>query len=154
MKKTPNLLPKKISDCIVVALKDLDAAKAAGMKVDMKDWYYRDTMGVCSVCLAGAVLAREFDLDKAEVLHPGSELLSEHDSDRLRELNRLRSGFRRSADVGTGITMNAYPLFGFWQDSFEYDSTGIPPGTFGDKDTKAWRREMAKMAKYLKSKGY
>jgi hypothetical protein len=39
-----NLLPKKLSDCIDVALKDLDDAKKLGFKVDMGRWYSRGEM--------------------------------------------------------------------------------------------------------------
>ena len=99
-KQPPRLLPDKLSDCLEVALADLDAAVKAGMRVNMDSWYFRDG-DVCAVCLAGAVVAREFDLDPGEGAAPSSlfsrGFITVKDLRRLRALNHLREGVIRLA---------------------------------------------------------
>jgi hypothetical protein len=58
MKKLPN----KLSRLLLVALEDLEALEARGVEIDMSAWVtYRgaeNNFEPCSVCLAGAVMAR------------------------------------------------------------------------------------------------
>lgn len=50
-------LPGKPSELIRVALKDLRAAeKAKNLKIDMGHWVAKKPDGVCTVCMAGAVM--------------------------------------------------------------------------------------------------
>lgn len=139
-----NLLPNKLSDCIDVALKDLDAAKALGFKVNMGNWY-RNEGKTCTVCLAGAVIAREFDLDKYEdagpyTLYVIDNLISEHDYDRLHALNLVREGY-----VGEAL------------DRMDCELKSLLPiyniSSIGNKDTKQWRKDMLNIRDYLREQG-
>lgn len=59
-----NKLPDIPSELITLALNDLlKVEKRKGYKVDMSVWHEPDNK-VCLVCLAGAVLACEYGLDK------------------------------------------------------------------------------------------
>jgi hypothetical protein len=136
-----NLLPNKLSDCIDVALKDLDAAKKLGFKVDMNSWYQRKGK-TCTVCLAGAVIAREFDLDNYESVGPSSlctyrRLITKHDENRLYALNLLRQGF-----VSMAVSF--------------VDTVDNLPHTMlssGNLDTKEWRKDMHNIRDYLREQG-
>jgi len=142
-----NLLPNKLSDCIDVALKDLDAAKKLGFKVNMKRWYQRRDK-TCTVCLAGAVLAREFDLDKHEELGPENAywdgLISDHDYDRLQALNLVRIGW--VLDALNQIDPVHHSPGGVVENYFTLSSTG-------DRDTKEWRKNMFYLRDYLREQG-
>jgi len=139
-----NLLPNKLSDCIDVALKDLDAAKKLGFKVDMNRWYRRHDK-TCTVCLAGAVLAREFDLDAGEDAGPATlfltdNLITNHDYQRLHALNLVREGYVEEA-----------------LDRMELGFKSLPPiyniSSIGNKDTKRWRKDMLSIRDYLREQG-
>jgi len=139
-----NLLPNKLSDCIDVALKDLDAAKALGFKVNMGNWY-RNEGKTCTVCLAGAVMAREFDLDKYEdagpyTLYFTDNLITNHDYQRLHALNLVREGYVEEA-----------------LDRMELGFKSLPPisniSITGNKDTKEWRKDMLSIRDYLREQG-
>ena len=139
-----NLLPNKLSDCIDVALKDLDAAKKLGFKVDMNRWYQRKGK-TCTVCLAGAVMAREFDLDNYEEAGPATlfltdNLISEHDYQRLHALNLVREGYVEEAldrlDIEAKLDLYRFPMAGL-----------------GAKDTKEWRKDMLSIRDYLREQG-
>lgn len=141
-----NLLPKKLSDCILVALDDLTAAKKAGMVVDMSQWYTKTSLGTCTVCLAGAVLAREFDLDEGECLFVpelSRQVVSRHDSKALLALNFVRSGNIAQALQTFYPDHPVNDLIG--DDAYFRSHDG------GHKDTPQWRRDMKKIAKTLKS---
>lgn len=56
-------LPAKPSALLKLALSDLLwAEKRADIKIDMSEWFTRDNDGVCTVCMAGAVMARTLKL--------------------------------------------------------------------------------------------
>jgi len=150
-----NLLPNRLSDCIDVALKDLDAAKKLGFKVDMSNWYTRNAE-TCTVCLAGAVLAREFDLNVGEDVGPFTlfqfnNLINHHDYLRLHSLNSLRVG-----DVDGALAMMDGRYCDAdtsrYDDSFDTDIS-FRMKTTGFTDTKQWRKDMNNIAKYLREKG-
>jgi len=139
-----NLLPNKLSDCIDVALKDLDAAKALGFKVNMGNWY-RNEGKTCTVCLAGAVIAREFDLDAGEdagpyTLYFTDNLITNHDYQRLHALNLVREGYVEEA-----------------LDRMELGFKSLPPisniSITGNKDTKEWRKDMLSIRDCLREQG-
>ena len=139
-----NLLPNKLSNCIDVALKDLDAAKALGFKVNMGNWY-RNEGKTCTVCLAGAVIAREFDLDAGEdagpyTLYFTDNLITNHDYQRLHALNLVREGYVEEA-----------------LDRMELGFKSLPPisniSITGNKDTKEWRKDMLSIRDCLREQG-
>jgi len=139
-----NLLPKKLSDCIDVALKDLDDAKKLGFKVDMGRWYSRGEK-TCTVCLAGAVLAREFDLDEFEevgptTLYDSDGLITEHDAERLHALNQLRGG-----NINEALHMVGRSKF--------FSPPDIDTQSTGNMDTKQWRKDMSNIRDYLRKLG-
>jgi len=140
-----NLLPNKLSDCIDVALKDLDAAKKLGFKVDMNRWYQRKGK-TCTVCLAGAVMAREFDLDNYEEAGPATlfltdNLISEHDYDRLHALNLVREGLVVEALARLDDVPEVWP------------ANTLTMLSTGNTDTKAWRKDMLNIRDYLREQG-
>jgi hypothetical protein len=140
-----NLLPNKLSDCIDVALKDLDAAKKLGFKVNMGNWY-RNEGKTCTVCLAGAVMAREFDLDKYEDAGPATlfltdNLISEHDYDRLHALNLVREGLVVEALARLDDVPEVWP------------ANTLTMLSTGNTDTKAWRKDMLNIRDYLREQG-
>jgi len=140
-----NLLPNKLSDCIDVALKDLDAAKKLGFKVNMNRWYQRKGK-TCTVCLAGAVMAREFDLDNYEEAGPATlfltdNLISEHDYDRLHALNLVREGLVVEALARLDDVPEVWP------------ANTLTMLSTGNTDTKAWRKDMLNIRDYLREQG-
>ena len=66
-----NKLPNKPSKLLKLALKDLKAVEADGRyMVDMEVYHTQLSEGVCSVCLAGAVMAFSLGAHREEGLSP------------------------------------------------------------------------------------
>lgn len=88
-----NPLPEKLSDCILLALEDLERVeKDARYTVDMDTWHKAN--GVCRVCLAGAVISGLVNdpcisVSPIDVLGPSSSQLC--------ALDAVRLGFVRGA---------------------------------------------------------
>lgn len=55
-------LPEKMSDLLELAVRDAQAAEAAGAILDMGTWYSAN--GTCRVCMAGAVLQQTIGFDR------------------------------------------------------------------------------------------
>ena len=87
----------KPSKLIRMALSDLEAAVADGAEVEMGEWYAKNKDGQCFVCLAGAVLYKDFELDPGESLWgPGylgrRKMISRRKIDQLKAIDRFRMG--------------------------------------------------------------
>ena len=69
-------LPNKPSELILVALHDLELCEAdKNYKIDMGDWHAHNiSNNKCYVCLAGAVMAKNLDVDKAKYIHDPDDL--------------------------------------------------------------------------------
>ncbi len=90
-----DLLPDKPSDLIEVALNDLRRVrKSKKFKIDMYDWFSGQLDGRCSVCLAGAVMAKTLNLKVSEgdTLIPNCNLRVSPVSAKLEALNSFRTG--------------------------------------------------------------
>lgn len=90
-------LPSLPSDLITLALADLRKAESTpGLTIDMSDWYVTDREGVCTVCLAGAVMAVTLGISAPQPAHtilPSSErYVDPVFCDPLRALNLFRTG--------------------------------------------------------------
>lgn len=91
-------LPDKPSDLIRLAVKDLQSCIEKNYVVDMFDWYSAND-GICSVCIAGAVMAESLGLSPADNLSIGpirrfSEL-GRNRCNKLLALNHFHFGYMR-----------------------------------------------------------
>lgn len=99
MKPIKSKLPKKLSTVLRHAMVDFKATqKLPAYYINMGAWHMPKILGpgVCTVCLAGTVLANTFGIPIKEHVSPGSLLseyrISKEDYARLRALNDLRCG--------------------------------------------------------------
>lgn len=108
-----NKLPRKMSELILVGLRDL-------AKVERNTTVYKVNMGVwhtpnshCTVCLAGAVMAKSLDVEPWEELSPGGLIRSAltgkprasgQDVLALQALNCLRQGGVGQAAATMGLS--------------------------------------------------
>jgi len=96
-----NFLPKKLSECLRVALRDLKSCMRSNKyQIDMGKWF-RLNGGKCVVCMAGSVMAKtcqltphapDPDILYGPDMYPNTAPLSEHDQKRLDAINSLREG--------------------------------------------------------------
>ena len=95
-------LPKKPSDLLELALKDLELCeKDPKYSIDMDTWHiYEDRDKTCSVCLAGAVMAKSLDRNK---------YLDIHNTDPMEPLFKALDFFR-TGDIRTGFKELRLPL--------------------------------------------
>lgn len=72
-------LPKKPSELITLALKDMELSIAQGHRIYMGDWVNRNNKNpkVCSVCLAGSVMLQSLKLTPEF----GKEIIPSNDSE-------------------------------------------------------------------------
>lgn len=95
-----NQLPDKLSDCLELALRDLEACEAdPAYRIYMDDWHWPSKSKTkCRVCLAGSVMAKTIGVPIGEYASPyGLEDCGDHDSSRLSALNDLRLGWLHEA---------------------------------------------------------
>lgn len=94
---TTTHLPATLHELIMLALDDLKAVEnTPGYKIDMSHWHIYDrTDEVCSVCLAGAVMARHLDAGQRDDLCPRD--FNHRDADKLMSLDWARRGMWRDA---------------------------------------------------------
>ena len=94
-KKPKELLPKKPSVLLKLALKDLESCRSSpDYVIDMDIWHYSDGE-TCNVCLAGAVMSQTLGLEPAESLSIGpwsTGGLTDNVRNRLLALNHFRCG--------------------------------------------------------------
>ena len=79
-------LPEKLSDCIDVALKDLELVVGDPRYiVDFEKWHVPDSTQFntqCTVCFAGSVMAKSLGIDPAKDMVPSD--FNDHSNARLR----------------------------------------------------------------------
>lgn len=111
-----NQLPNKLSECIKVALHDLELCKNDDRYViNFKKWH--DTTNIspgqfntnifkCSVCFAGSVMAKTLQADIKTTCIPSD--FSYEDQIRLNALDDIRQGYVKSALYIMGIGLNLF----------------------------------------------
>ena len=89
-------LSKVLSEAIIQALEDLELCmEDPDYTIDFADWhspfdqFKESTKKSCSVCFAGAVMAKSFGMNKSKLLSPSS--FGEHENI-LRALDYIRRG--------------------------------------------------------------
>jgi hypothetical protein len=95
-KLTGDVLPDTLSGLLEVAIKDLKAVeKDPRFEIDMGHWFLGTGSGLakCSVCMAGAVLAKSLDWEPDLVLHGPASLDDIGLTGKLRAINSLRQGY-------------------------------------------------------------
>lgn len=92
VKKTKSVLPDKLSELLMVALKDLEKAEESPKhQINMRTWHGGSTEHEeCEVCLAGSVMAFTLNTPHNEPSYPG--LFSINTMRKLLALNHLRVG--------------------------------------------------------------
>lgn len=71
-------LPDTLSALLRLAVQDCIRAEAQGVTLDMRNWYERAADGgSCSVCMAGAVLLYDVELEGGEVLPQSLRMLED-----------------------------------------------------------------------------
>ena len=93
-------LPNKLSECIKVALHDLELCrKDSKYKIDFSTWHepstihydqFGDEKPVCAVCFAGSVMAQTLNVELNEEYRP--DMFNEFDEFRLMALDDIREG--------------------------------------------------------------
>lgn len=93
-KPTIRELPDKLSDLILVALEDLEKAEASPKHIIVMWMWHLPRLGLldnlCSVCLAGSVMAFSLGANPSTPRTPGD--YSHHINNKLLALNSVRGG--------------------------------------------------------------
>jgi hypothetical protein len=135
---TEKLLPEKLSDCILLALEDLQKCEVdPRYKIWMSAWH--EPHERCYVCLAGSVMAQTLNANLFESLGPAN--YSKHNNKRLMALNSIRAGHVRTAMSYMGII----PGWDAMQD--------VDVSPYHHSPT-AFTRDLTKIAMNLKELGY
>ena len=88
--KLTEKLPDKIHLLLDVALNDLNKVRRSKRyDVDMNDWHSGPHNGLCTVCLAGAVMAKTLHADYTKDINP---VMMGENCDKLYALDDLRCG--------------------------------------------------------------
>jgi hypothetical protein len=110
-------LPKKLSDCLAIAIADLTAVEKQKSKyvVDMRSWHGPElddfgweTTGKCAVCFAGAVMARTLETTPDKDAIPGD--FGRYNAQRFSALDALRTGSLAEALYCVGIKETPFGL--------------------------------------------
>ena len=137
MNQSENKLPEKLSDLLQVALEDLRKAEASDQyAVNMRDWHL-PFRRVCSVCLAGSVMAFSLDADITKNLAPVD--FDDHTSRRLSALDSLRRGAVDDAACQLWI-----------ESDYSHLDRDVPRYS---NNPKQWHKDMEKLVKDLKEAG-
>lgn len=135
-------LPRLPSELLALALADLEVVeKSADYVVDMSVWHspHARRGGLCSVCMAGAVLTRHF---KKSVYIPSVVgVFDEVTVGKLDAIDLLRCGLLRAACRSIGIVDYPDDMLHSW------------PVPMYDDDPEEFRESMSQMMKYLRLKG-
>ena len=150
MNMSPITLPTHPSRLIRVALADLSAIEADDRYVvDMSEWHrpaYDDDRGrkVCSVCLAGAVLAKTVGV-------PHKQTISTADLDQYdRVEGRLRAlDFFRLGEISAGLEMLGYDVNELSEEWTQY----ARKSEYSPADPDEFHDRMHRLADYLASCG-
>lgn len=151
-------LPKKLSEAILVALKDLAAAeRSKNLVINMGTWHDPiDSLfgpGVetkpkakCEVCFAGSVMAGTLGVKDTEQVVPDD--FGENTRDMLLALDSVREGDLYEA-------VNHINTDWAWDDAF-WENNWLPKGVTVhnyDVDPKAWKADMRKISRLLQKAG-
>lgn len=113
--KTKTALPDKPSELIRVALKDLKSVeKSPFYKVDMLRWHKGLTLSRrCTVCLAGAVMARTLKMPILKDITPYTHEFDDGLTNKLGALDSFRQGYiaRALHRMGIGQPSELWPDF-------------------------------------------
>lgn len=164
-----NKLPEKLSDCLTVALGDMDKCyKSNKFVVDMAEYFSikRSTAEAritaitpCSVCLAGGVIAKTIngkDLEKYDEMGPSTlhsmGFITEDDKKRLYALDKLRQGAIYAALEELGSDAQNLEL----DYSFEIGSPDFKQGMgYGNENEyKEFRQDLFALRDYLAKEGF
>lgn len=139
---TEKLLPEKLSDCIDVALADLEKVEAdEWYVVDMNAWHEPlcDAKNMkCSVCFAGAVISMTMMVPSGVDSDPWK--FCEHNKARLRALDDIRCGWIQSA-------------LSLFRISLPAEMPHIVSITRYDEDAGEFKSDMKKIAAMLREHG-
>lgn len=135
------ILPEKPSDLIELALKDL--AKVERSKryvVDMNYAFHSGSKDLCSVCLAGAVMAMSLNISPETGQDPDD--FPPDERDRLNALNSFRMGYVDSGICTMTSLEDDYPDLGMDHPIPKYR-----------QDQLGFKKAMAELAVDLRAKG-
>lgn len=92
-------LPEKLSDCVDVALKDLDLVVGdPRYTVNFGAWHIpveSQFSTQCAVCFAGSVMAKSFGADITRKMAPSD--FDDHNRDRFGAIDEIRKGYLSAA---------------------------------------------------------
>jgi len=98
-----NKLPNNLSDLIDVAIADLKKCeKSKHYKIDMRDWHMSDIDAICSVCLAGSVMAQTCNVSRMGNHEPYE--FGEDIERKLLALDEIRAGCIYDAFLTIGFS--------------------------------------------------
>jgi hypothetical protein len=139
-KKKSVVLPRKMSALITLALNDLiKVERSKKFVINMGDWHHAEPDGKCSVCFAGAVMAKtcKFSLEQNGDVRPNRHSMGEN-MDQFFALDSLRQGEVKLA----ASELSLDTVDGLDRDIASYHL-----------DPKRFRSDMRKLASDLKKAG-
>ena len=151
-------LPDKASELILVALLDLERVEMdPAYEVDMDMWHNPDE-GLCSVCLAGAVIATHGRASKSAVVWPWN--YPGETEDKLHALDYFRGGHlaKGLSALTAGFASTASPMslrvFDFSPEA-KKQLNALMMGwlSYGDSP-EAFKTQMRELAAILREDGY
>jgi hypothetical protein len=159
MEKKERTLPDKPSELILIALKDLESCiEDDRYVIDMGEWHGRQTNAEkCSVCLAGAVMAKSMDSDIDITLLPSG--FDAPNSYKFSALNAVRQGdvetylqrLQSAGCISESEFEMAFEKIGFMRwEVIEYNPS--PEGDeLGIDDYEPFKKSMIRIATELES---
>ena len=143
-------LPGRPSKLLKVAIADLQASVKAGMKVDM-NLYYRKNDAECTVCLAGAVMARS--LNAAAKI---KKVAGDSEGDRMlysSSFPREELALMALDDLRVGDIQMAFAHLGLRKPE-EYNMVGSVSVPYYEEGHKEFVQAMKALAKELERLGF
>ncbi len=106
MKDSENtVLPYVLSELLIIAVDESEAAVAAGHTLDMAIWLIRDDSGKCAVCMAGAVMLNRDMLP--EGIDVGLLKHTKHSRHQLSAIDEMRAGRFGHAAVSLRLDLSS-----------------------------------------------
>ena len=138
MLKSKVKLPDKLSDLMVLALKDLAKCERNKKKFKIKMGTWFTPNGKCAVCFAGSVMAQSCGVGSKREVFPGD--FDVDTNNKLIALDAVRAGYVGSAldDLGRSLPPGL---------------TGQYPVVEYHHGPKVWRKQMETIAALLKAAG-
>ena len=161
---SPITLPTTPSALIRAALEDLRACERDdGYVVNMSNWHWptTDNRGrkVCSVCLAGAVMAKTLDVPREQPIFSMAQILGvareqpifslEQCSGRVKDGLRALDYFRRGM-ISAGLEMLGYDDVDKLDEEYKQFASGA---VYDASDPFEFHHRMHRLANYLESHG-